>query len=77
MSPTAQLNVARNLREKAQRAAACGKYETAAVNWLGAGRLFSRAGSLLEAEQAWRKACDFCEREANRVATAGERSNLN
>lgn len=62
-----QTNIANGLKEKAQRAAACGQYEAAAVAWMKAGKLYASAGRLLEAEQAWRRACDFCEREANRV----------
>lgn len=68
MSDTAKANAASALRERAKRAAACGKYETAAICSLKAGKLFAESFRYLEAEQAWRRACDFCEREANRIA---------
>lgn len=65
---TAQVNAAINLREKAHRAAACQKYGVAAESYLKAGKPFWATGRNLEAEQMWRRACDFCERTANRIA---------
>ncbi len=73
----AKLNAARALREDAKRAAACRDWDGAATNYLKAGRLFLKGGSRREAEQAWRLACDFSEREANRIAQMSEPKNLN
>lgn len=74
---TAKINAARRLREDAQRAASCRDWDSAATNYLKAGKLFLKGGSRIEAEQAWRRACEFAEREAHRIARMSEPSNLN
>ena len=73
----AKLNTATNLREKAQRAAACGNHAQAAEGFLRAGKLFWDAGERLAAEHSWRRACDNCRPEAERIFRATQKRNLN
>lgn len=74
---TAKTNTAQGLQEKGRRAGACGSFDVAAESYLRAAKLFSETGDRKRAEHAWRRACDFSEREANRVFQQGQRNKLN
>lgn len=64
---TIKFNTANSLRDKAIREGRCGHYDTAAICAMKAGRLFWEVGKLAEAESAWRRACDYCERRADQI----------
>jgi hypothetical protein len=74
---TAKANAARNLHEKAGREARCGRHEMAAGLYMKAGKEFWAAHERDAAVSAWRRACEQCEREADRLFQEIERSSLN
>lgn len=73
----ARLNTARELLGDARRAVSCKDWDSAATNYMKAGRLFFKSGAWVDAVDAWRRACDFSEREANRIFQMNESSKLN
>lgn len=67
MSPkatTAKTAVARAHIEKATREGVCGKHRKAAAHYVKAAELFEDTGHTLEAERAWRRACEHAEKRS-------------
>jgi hypothetical protein len=76
-SLTAKANAAQSLQERAGREARCGRHEAAAGLYMKAGKAFWAAHERDAAVSAWRRACEQCELEANRLFQEIERSSLN
>lgn len=56
-----------DLLEKAQKAAELHQFGIAAEAYLEAGKLLWESARCDEAVSCWRRACEFCEAEANRL----------
>lgn len=73
----AKANTARALLARAAREARCRHHELAAGLYMKAGKAFWDAHERDAAVSAWRRACEQCESEANRLFQEIERGSLN